>query len=115
MLTLDRIRNLVNVKFIGKEINKVVQGAVGEKLLHLAEKNGIKIPSACEGSGACGTCHVYVTKGMDLLSEVTDQENDTLDFAVDVHDDSRLACRATIIANNGEIEARIPTHSRNII
>ncbi|KAH0790671.1 ISC system 2Fe-2S type ferredoxin [Histomonas meleagridis] len=108
-------RSLVNIKFIGKDVDKVVQGAVGESLLHVAEKNGIKIPCACEGSCACGTCHVYVTKGMDLLNEISDKENDTLDFAVDVHDDSRLSCTARIVAEDGEIEAKIPMHSRNVI
>ena len=106
---------LVNVKFIGNGVNKTVQGAKGESLLHVAEKNEIKIPKACEGSCACGTCQVYVIKGAELLNEASDQENDTLDFAVDVRDNSRLACSAIIKADNGEIEAEIPRHSRNII
>ncbi|KAK8886467.1 hypothetical protein M9Y10_041930 [Tritrichomonas musculus] len=108
-------RFAVNVRFIGKDVNKVVQGNKGESLLHIAEKNGIRIPAACEGMGACGTCQVYVNKGMDLLTEITDKENDTLDFAIDVQDNSRLACQAVITSDEGEIEALIPKQSRNIV
>lgn len=105
----------VNIKFVGKDVNKVVQGNKGESLLHIAEKNEIHIPAACEGMGACGTCQVYVTKGMDLLTEITDKENDTLDFAIDVQDNSRLACQAVLTSDEGEIEALIPKQSRNIV
>jgi ferredoxin len=52
---------------------------------------------------------------MDALSEITDGENDTLDFAIDVRDDSRLACQAKIIDGDGEIELVIPEQSRNIV
>lgn len=105
----------VKVRFIGKDVDKVVQGNKGESLLHIAEKNGVHIPAACEGMGACGTCQVYVTKGMDLLTEITDKENDTLDFAIDIQDNSRLACQAVINADDGEVEANIPKQSRNIV
>ena len=103
------------VKFISNGVTKVVQGNVGETIAHIAEKNKVRIPMACEGSGACGTCQVYVLKGMDKLSPITDQENDTLDFAVQVQDNSRLACRARIVVDNSEIECEIPKQSRNII
>jgi hypothetical protein len=56
----------VSVRFTGVGIDKVVQGKVGESLLHIAERSGIRVPNACEGSGACATCQVYVTKGMGL-------------------------------------------------
>ena len=108
-------RYAVKIRFIGKDVDKVVQGNKGESLLHIAENNGIHIPAACEGMGACGTCQVYITKGMDLLSEITDRENDTLDFAIDIQDNSRLACQAVLIADDGEIEANIPKQSRNIV
>lgn len=108
-------RSLVNVHFKGKDLDKVVTGAVGESLLQIAEKNGIHIPNACEGSGACATCQLYIHKGMDALTEITDKENDTLDFAVEVRDNSRLACKAVVNADSGDVEAEIPLQSRNII
>jgi 2Fe-2S ferredoxin len=108
-------RALVNVKFVGDGISRIVQGACGESLLHVAEKHEIRIPNACEGSGACATCQLYITKGHNFLAQITPEEEDTLDFAVDVRQNSRLACRAIITASEGEIEAVIPKQSRNII
>ena len=52
---------------------------------------------------------------MDFLTEITDRENDTLDFAIDIQDNSRLACQAVINSEDGEIEAQIPKQSRNIV
>jgi 2Fe-2S ferredoxin len=115
MLSAACPRRAVTVKFAGSGVSQVVQGLVGESLLHVAEKGKIKVPNACEGSGACATCQLYVTRGMNLLTEITDQENDTLDFAVDTRDESRLACRAVIRAGDGEIDITIPKHSRNIL
>lgn len=109
------LRTAVKVRFTGRGVDKIVEGAIGDNLLHIAEKAGIHIPNACEGSGACGTCQLYINKGMDCIGEITDSENDTLDFAVDVRDNSRLACRAMINTDAGEIEAEIPMQSRNII
>jgi 2Fe-2S ferredoxin len=115
MLSAAFARRIVNVKFTGSGVNQVAAGLVGESLLHVAEKSKIKVPNACEGSGACATCQLYVTKGMHLLSEITDQENDTLDFAIETRDESRLACRAVIRVAEGEIDIAIPKHSRNIL
>lgn len=115
MLANSATRSLVNIRFKGQGVDKTVTGAVGENLLHIAEENGIHLPNACEGSGACGTCQLYITKGMDKLSEITDKENDTLDFAIEVHDESRLACQAIVQADSGEVEALIPKQNRNII
>lgn len=109
------IRSFVNIHFIGHNVDKIVKGSKGENLLQIAEKNQIHIPNACEGMGACGTCQVYIEKGMNLLSEITDRENDSLDFAVDVQDNSRLACRATLLSDEGDISVTIPKQSRNII
>jgi 2Fe-2S ferredoxin len=115
MLSQHFSRSFVNIRFTGEGVNKIVQGLKGESLLRVAEKNGIHLPNACEGSGACATCQVYITKGSNLLKPISPEEDDTLDFAIDIRDNSRLACRAIITANDGEIEAVIPKQSRNII
>jgi 2Fe-2S ferredoxin len=115
MLTQAFRRSLVNIRFTGNGLDKIVQGLKGESLLRVAEKHGIHIPSACEGSGACATCQLYITKGSNFLKPSTAEEEDTLDFAVDVRDNSRLACRAIVTATDGEIETVVPKQSRNII
>jgi 2Fe-2S ferredoxin len=84
-------------------MNIVVQGQIGESPLHVAAKYGIHVPNACEGSGASATCQLYVTKGMHLMKEATDQEKDALDCAIEPRAESRLACRSIIVAKDGYI------------
>ena len=43
--------------------NKTVEANVGDKLTDVAEKNGIEIPKACGGNGACSTCKITIKKG----------------------------------------------------
>jgi 2Fe-2S ferredoxin len=59
---------------------------------------------------ACSTCHVYVTKGADLLSEQEDEEADILDKAFDVRAGSRLGCQAKI-ESEGDVEVEISLES----
>jgi ferredoxin len=62
-------------RFTGKGIDKDVQGKIGQSLVHVPEEHGIHVPNACEGSCAWGICQMYILKGMELLQEITDQEN----------------------------------------
>lgn len=70
----------------------------GETVLEVAEQNGIKINSGCEGHGICGLCHVFVENFFEKLCEISEQENDTLDRVSGVSENSRLACQ--IILND---------------
>jgi len=108
-------RSFGNIKFIGKDFEKIVKSVRGKDLLHLAEENHIHIPNACEGSGACATCQLYVKKGSNALSKAKDSEYDTLDFAVKPRDESRLACQAIVDDESADIEVEIPLQSRNIV
>ena len=120
MLSLSRttplsfLRPLATVRFHGKEMDVKVNGKVGETIAQIAERNKIPLPMACEGSGACGTCHVYVKKGMKFLNEPSDREQDTLDFAPQLRDESRLGCQC-VLERDGEIDIELPLHSRNLV
>lgn len=49
------------------------------------------VTGACEASLACSTCHVYVDQEYyDLLQEPVEEEEDMLDLAVFLRDNSRL-------------------------
>jgi ferredoxin, 2Fe-2S len=84
--------------------------ATGTTLLKAAQ--GIDAPEgyACGGVCACSTCHVYVTQGLALLSEMDDEEADILDKAFDVRSSSRLGCQAKI-ESDGVIEVEITKES----
>ncbi len=82
-------------------------------ILDLAISNGIHIEHSCGGFGACSTCHVKITEGGDLLSELTAFEEDQLDLAPNVDATSRLACKA-VIQKKGKITIDIPEWNRNL-
>ena len=87
-----------------------IEVPVGMSLLKAAQKLDAPEGYACGGVCACSTCHVYVTKGADLLSPQEDEEADIMDKAFDVRMNSRLGCQSTIV-RDGEIEVEITRES----
>ena len=87
-----------------------IEVPVGTSVLQAAQKCGAPEGFACGGVCACSTCHVYVTKGAQLLSEQEDEEADILDKAFDVQATSRLGCQSRI-ARDGDIECEIARES----
>lgn len=85
---------------------------VGQSILNIALDNGIELDHACGGFCACSTCHVIVKKGMNLLTEMEDNEADQLEEAAGLTLASRLSCQATI-TQEGEIIVEIPDWNRN--
>ncbi|HTO97386.1 MAG TPA: 2Fe-2S iron-sulfur cluster-binding protein [Myxococcales bacterium] len=76
----------------------VAEGEVpaGRSLLQASLNLGAKHGSACGGVCACSTCHVWVKKGAQSLSDMEDGEADQLDKAYDVKAYSRLGCQAEL-------------------
>lgn len=68
----------------------------GTTLLDAAEQCGAQVGHSCGGVCACSTCHVWVRKGLDSLSEQTDAEADRLDMGFDVRPYSRLSCQTEL-------------------
>ncbi len=100
----DAPQNAIVVTFL-PENKKIIapiteEGYGGEgdagSILDLALANGIEIEHACGGFGACGTCHIKVKEGKELLSPAEPEEEDVLDSVSNVGPDSRLACKAVI-------------------
>src|SRR5215831_603067 len=89
---------------------KEVEVPVGASILQASQEGGLPEGFACGGVCACSTCHVYVKKGAELLSEQDDDEADILDKAFDVRADSRLGCQSKI-EKDGEVEVEITRES----
>jgi 2Fe-2S ferredoxin len=73
-----------------------VEVPAGTSLLEAAEKCGGQVGHSCGGVCACSTCHVWVKKGLESLSDQDDMELDRLDLAYDVKPQSRLACQSKV-------------------
>lgn len=99
-----------------------VMGGEGESLLEVAIDNGINIEHACGGVCACSTCHVYVERGMDQVTEASEAEEDRVEEAPAIRRDSRLACQCELRAlkaqlppNATAIVVRVPAWNRNAV
>lgn len=98
----------------GDQKEWIVKGGLGESLLEVALDAGINIEHSCGGVCACSTCHVYVEKGMEHLSEATEAEEDRVEEAPALQRNSRLSCQCEILTK-GEITVRVPAWNRNAI
>ena len=90
--------------------NLEIEVPAGSTILQASRKCGAPEGFACGGVCACSTCHIYVLKGLELLSEMEDDENDILDKAFDVRSNSRLGCQAKIL-KDGVVEVEITRES----
>ena len=70
----------------------------GLTLMEGAMKNKVTgIDADCGGACACATCHVYINESWaSKLPQKEDGEEDMLDFAFEVNDNSRLSCQVTV-------------------
>ena len=77
---------------------RTVEGSVGATVMETALRNNVPgIDAECGGACACATCHVYVAAAwIEVVGKAQDMEQDMLDFASDVRENSRLSCQIKI-------------------
>jgi ferredoxin, 2Fe-2S len=84
-----------------------------ESILDVCLNFGLHLEHACGGNCACTTCHVIVTKGMENLSEMDeDEEGDRLQMAPGLTLRSRLGCQCVV---EGDVEVEIPSWNINYV
>lgn len=105
---MEREKSKVTFMPVGKSFD----AELGQSILDVAMDNDIPLDHACGGVCACSTCHVIVRQGMELLSEIEDNEADQLDEAAGLTLNSRLGCQS-LIERQGEIVIEIPSWNRN--
>ena len=87
---------VIFVEHDGKEHS--YEGEAGMTLMEVAIKNTVPgIDADCGGACACATCHVYVRPDwIEKTGKAEQMEEDMLDFAFDVRENSRLSCQIKI-------------------
>ncbi|XP_051939680.1 ferredoxin-2, mitochondrial [Hippocampus zosterae] len=107
--------NVVNVVYVDRSGQRIpVRAKVGDNILYLAHKNGIELEGACEASLACSTCHVYVSSDyLDKLPEPLEREDDMLDMAPMLQENSRLGCQIILTPELEGMEVTLPKVTRN--
>ncbi len=75
-----------------------VEAKVGETVMEAAVRNQVPgIEADCGGACACATCHVYVDEAWTgTTGNPSEMEEDMLDFAYEVRQNSRLSCQLRV-------------------
>jgi 2Fe-2S ferredoxin len=101
---------MAKVRFLAHGRDWEVEMPLGATIRDSSKECHAPEGDACGGVCACSTCHVYVLKGRELLSEAEEDEEDILDKAFDVRPQSRLGCQAKI-EREGVVECEITRES----
>ncbi|XP_026869382.1 ferredoxin-2, mitochondrial [Electrophorus electricus] len=111
----DPDEDVINVVYIDRSGQRTpVKAKVGENVLYLAHRHGVDLEGACDASLACSTCHVYVNNEYyDKLPEPDEREDDMLDMAPMLQENSRLGCQIILTPELDGIELTLPKVTRN--
>jgi ferredoxin, 2Fe-2S len=90
--------------------SQVIEIQAGMTVMEAAKLNNISgIEAECGGACACATCHVYVDAAwVESVGKPEPMEEDMLDFAFDVQEDSRLCCQIKVTPAIDGLIVRIP-------
>lgn len=75
-------------------IEHELEAVEGWRVMEIIREYGLPIKAECGGACSCATCHVYVDQAWeDKIPPKRQDEEEMLDQAFDVHDNSRLSCQ----------------------
>jgi 2Fe-2S ferredoxin len=90
--------------------SQTVDAEIGLTVMEVAKKNLVNgIDAECGGACACATCHVYVDPAWrEAAGPPNEMEEDMLDFAFDVREQSRLSCQIRVSETVDGLIVRVP-------
>ena len=90
--------------------SQTVEAEPGLTVMEAAKINNIPgIEAECGGACACATCHVYVDAAWrSKTGKPEPMEEDMLDFAFDVREESRLCCQIKVKSDLDGLVLRVP-------
>ena len=84
--------------------DKTAEAPLGGALINICDQVLAPVAFSCR-SASCGTCHIEVLEGQELLEPPGEDEADLLDL-LDGAKNTRLACQAQVKAGPGLIRIR---------
>lgn len=88
----------INISIIDREgINHDIEVPLGIDLnvMEVCKSEELPVMGTCGGMALCSSCHCYIQSDHEL-PEMSDGEEDMLDQAFDVQENSRLGCQLRI-------------------
>jgi len=79
---------------------------MGMNLMEVCKSYDLPVEGTCGGMALCASCHCYVNSSHELI-EASDDEEDMLDQAFFVEDNSRLACQIRISSDIDGLEVEL--------
>ncbi len=75
-------------------VEHTLDAVEGWRVMEIIRDHGLPIKAECGGCCACATCHVYVDSSWGRkLPDMRDEEEEMLDEAFEVSEESRLSCQ----------------------
>ena len=103
--------NVISITVIDREEKEhILEGPtdMSLNLMELCKAAELEVEGTCGGMALCASCHCYVMSEHEL-SKASDDEEDMLDQAFFVEDNSRLACQIKLENNlNGLVVKLAP-------
>jgi 2Fe-2S ferredoxin len=90
---------MTKITFVQPDGTKIeTDGQNGSTVMETAIMNAVPgVVAECGGACTCATCHVYVDKDWtEVVGGPSMMEEDMLDFAFDVRNESRLSCQIKV-------------------
>ncbi len=87
--------NIINITVVdreGEEHKIEAPTDMNFNLMEICKASDLPVEGTCGGMALCASCHVYVETDHEL-AEASDDEEDMLDQAFFVEDNSRLGCQ----------------------
>ena len=89
---MDNMINITLLDRVGNEHQLDGPTDMNMNLMELCKAYELPVKGTCGGMALCSTCHVYVLSDHDL-PEMSEDEENILDQAFFVKDNSRLGCQ----------------------
>lgn len=100
---------IVNIKVTDREgVTHEIEAPtdMNMNLMEICKSYELPVEGTCGGMALCASCHMYILSGHDL-SDPSDDEEDMLDQAFFVEDNSRLGCQIPITEDLEGLEVKL--------
>jgi 2Fe-2S ferredoxin len=89
-----------------------LEAVEGWRVMEIIRDYGFPIKAECGGACSCATCHVYVEEEwLDKIPAMKNEEEEMLDSAFDVQDNSRLSCQIILDESLDGLRLRLAKNS----
>lgn len=91
-----------------------LEATEGMSIMEIIYDAGVPIKAACFGCCSCSTCHVYIDEEwLEKIETPGGEEEDILDMAIELKENSRLSCQITYNAALDGLRVSLAEDTRN--